>query len=119
VTKKTGQVEQQLFFLVLYQTTNWAHFNVAADEQANLFPVKPIGSTVSACTVGSGNCIFQEDFAVTLPDDKLKLNGFRIKVSAQNGMSFVVPVTQDMIANRMWPWPRYRNRSGNGGANKW
>lgn len=97
IDKKTHAVERQIYVRVIYFPPK-SNFNGATDDTARDLPVQKLYFQRNTCSPHF--CGDEEDFVVIVDDATLKgrvQTGYPVKLWAQDGMTYVLAITPQMI----------------------
>lgn len=105
VSKASGATTHQLVVSVYYASSlRKKHFDEASDETATPLTVKPIwGEPEIGCSgkLFAYGCSYSEEIGIDVTIDALRAHattGYRIKITAKSGDSFILAISQSQIA---------------------
>jgi PDZ domain len=108
VSKRDGTAEHQIYVTLRYHSlTSRNHFNSASDETAAPLTVKTIASNFEyGCSkkAFSYGCNNSEHIGIDVTANVLRAHaatGYRIKISAKSGDSFIIVVSPNQIAAQL------------------
>ncbi len=128
VSKQDGTMVHQLYVTLRYRSlTSRKRFDFASDDTAAPLTVKPIASGFEyGCSRKMFNygCNYSEDIGIEITANALRAHaatGYRIKISAKSGDSFVITVSPNQIAAQLDTMHRcleYLHAQGSGAGNQ-
>lgn len=108
VNKNDGTTDHQLYVSIRYSSSaRKKSFNLANDDTATELNVRPIWSESQISCLNnmfSSGCSYAEDIGIDVTAESLRAHaatGYRIKVTAKNGDSFIVAVSPAQIAAQL------------------
>lgn len=92
----TGEVRHQLYIENYYLASNWKFYERASYMGGEDAEFVKISSEVITCP---GGCVYNEIFAVMIPDNRLRdeSDGISLKVYAQSGNEMIIDISERQI----------------------